>query len=65
MHEGATEMIGPLEMALIVIAIVLVFGVGKLGDVGAALGRGIREFKQEVNTTKEPEKLEDGERKNI
>ncbi len=57
-------MIGPLEMALIVVAIVLVFGVGKLGDVGAALGRGIREFKQEVNTN-EPEKLEDGEHKNM
>jgi sec-independent protein translocase protein TatA len=47
------------ELVLILIALVLVFGVGKLGDIGGALGRGIREFKQEVNTAREPEKLED------
>lgn len=40
--------LGPLELILIVVALVLVFGVGKLGDVGKSLGRGIREFRQEV-----------------
>lgn len=40
--------LGPLELVLIVVALVLVFGVGKLGDVGKSLGRGIREFRQEV-----------------
>lgn len=39
--------IGPLEIALIVGVIVLVFGVGKLGQVGGALGRSIREFRRE------------------
>lgn len=54
-------MVGPFEAAMIVIALILVFGVGKLGDIGGALGRGIREFKTEVNTAKELEKpLEDG-----
>ena len=55
--------IGPLELGLIVVALILVFGVGKLGDLGGALGRGIREFKQEVDTAKEPEKIEDIERR--
>lgn len=40
--------LGPLELVLIVVALILVFGVGKLGDVGRSLGRGIREFRQEV-----------------
>lgn len=40
--------IGPLELFLIVLILVLVFGVGKLGDIGKAMGRGIREFRQEV-----------------
>jgi Sec-independent protein translocase protein TatA len=34
--------IGPLEIGLIVVAIVLIFGVGKLGDIGGALGKSIR-----------------------
>ena len=55
--------IGFPELALIVVALILVFGVGKLGDLGGALGRGIREFKQEVDTAKEPEKIEDIERR--
>ena len=38
---------GPMEIALIVLAIVLIFGVGKLGDIGGALGKSIREFRQE------------------
>ena len=35
------------EIALIVLAIILVFGVGKLSQVGGALGKSIREFRKE------------------
>ena len=48
-------MVGPFEAVMIVIALILVFGVGKLGDLGGALGRGIREFKSEVNLAKKDE----------
>ena len=41
------ESIGPLEIGLIVVAIVLIFGVGKLGQVGGALGKSIHEFRKE------------------
>lgn len=41
------EGIGPLEIGLIVVAIVLIFGVGKLGDIGGSLGKSIREFRRE------------------
>ena len=43
--------IGPLEIALIVVAIVLIFGVGKLGNIGGALGKSIREFRREKDRT--------------
>ena len=36
--------LGPLEIGLIVLLVLIVFGVGKLPQVGSALGRGIREF---------------------
>jgi sec-independent protein translocase protein TatA len=39
--------IGGPEIAIIVVAIVLIFGVGKLGDLGGALGKSIREFRRE------------------
>jgi sec-independent protein translocase protein TatA len=39
--------LGGLEIALIVLAIVLIFGVGKLGQVGGSLGKSIREFRRE------------------
>lgn len=41
------ESIGPLEIALIVVAIVLIFGVGKLGQIGGALGKSIHDFRKE------------------
>jgi len=39
--------VGPLEIGLIVVAIVLIFGVGKVGEIGGALGKSIREFRRE------------------
>ena len=39
--------IGGWEIALIVVAIILIFGVGKLGQLGGALGKSIREFRRE------------------
>jgi sec-independent protein translocase protein TatA len=41
-------------MAAIVLVIVLViWGPGKLGDIGGALGRGLREFKKASSETKD------------
>jgi sec-independent protein translocase protein TatA len=36
---------GPLEIGLILVIILIVFGVGRLPQVGAALGKSIRSFK--------------------
>ncbi len=37
---------GPLEIGLILVIILIVFGVGKLPQVGEAFGKGIRAFKR-------------------
>ncbi|MES0278919.1 MAG: twin-arginine translocase TatA/TatE family subunit [Dehalococcoidales bacterium] len=37
---------GPLEIGIILVIILIVFGVGKLPQVGDALGRGIRSFRK-------------------
>jgi sec-independent protein translocase protein TatA len=38
--------LGPFEIGLILVIILIVFGVGKLPQVGAALGKSIRSFKE-------------------
>ena len=41
------------EMILIVAVFILLFGAQKLPEVGAALGRAIREFKKNMRETEE------------
>ncbi len=38
--------VGPLELGIILVIIIIIFGVGKLPEIGGALGRGIREFRE-------------------
>lgn len=38
--------LGAWELGLIVLVVILIFGVGKLPDVGRQLGKGIRDFKK-------------------
>jgi len=38
--------LGPWEIALILVIILIVFGVGRLPQVGGAIGRGIRAFRK-------------------
>lgn len=37
---------GPLEIGLIVLVILIIFGAGKLPQVGGAIGKGIRAFRK-------------------
>ena len=37
---------GPLELGVILVIVVLIFGVGRLPEVGGAVGKGIREFRK-------------------
>jgi len=38
--------IGPWEIGLLLLIILIIFGVGKLPQVGGAIGKGIREFRK-------------------
>lgn len=48
--------LGPMELLIILVIVLMIFGVGKLPEVGAALGKAIREFRQATSekATKEP-----------
>lgn len=52
---------GPWEIALIVIIILIVFGVGKLPQVGSAIGKGMRAFRrgQSGEVDEEEEEVEE------
>ncbi len=46
--------LGPIELILIVVIFVIFFGAGKLGDLGGALGRGLKEFKKNASIDSPP-----------
>jgi sec-independent protein translocase protein TatA len=37
--------LGPTELIIILVIVILLFGVGRLSRIGGELGRGIREFR--------------------
>ncbi|MCE5210695.1 MAG: twin-arginine translocase TatA/TatE family subunit [Deltaproteobacteria bacterium] len=48
--------IGLPELLIILVIILIIFGVGKLPEIGSALGRGIKNFKKSMN---EPNEITD------
>ena len=40
--------IGPTELIIILVIVVIVFGIGRLPELGGGLGKGIREFRRSV-----------------
>jgi sec-independent protein translocase protein TatA len=45
--------IGMPELLIILVIIVIIFGVGKLPEIGSALGKGIKNFKKSMNENNE------------
>ncbi|MRR16096.1 MAG: twin-arginine translocase TatA/TatE family subunit [Deltaproteobacteria bacterium] len=41
--------IGVPELLIILVIILIIFGVGKLPEIGSALGKGIKNFKKSVS----------------
>jgi len=37
---------GPAELILLLVIVLIIFGPGKLPDIGSAIGKGIREFRR-------------------
>ncbi len=48
--------IGMPELLVILVIILIIFGAGKLPQIGEGLGKGIRNFRKA--TTKEPEEID-------
>jgi sec-independent protein translocase protein TatA len=46
------------EILIILVIVILIFGVGKVADVGPALGKAISGFRQAVREDEEPEVAE-------
>ncbi|MCE5258132.1 MAG: twin-arginine translocase TatA/TatE family subunit [Chloroflexi bacterium] len=47
--------IGPLELVIILLIVIAIFGAGKLASVGGSIGKAVKDFRTAV---KEPEKDE-------
>jgi len=58
---GMFGMIGMPELIVILVIILIIFGAGKLPEIGAGMGKAIRNFKGAAseNEKKEADKIED------
>ncbi len=54
--------LGMTELIIILVIVLVIFGAGKLPEVGGALGKGIKNFKSAVNENDELEKKKDPEK---
>lgn len=41
--------LGPLELFIILVIVLVLFGARRVPEIGASLGKGIREFKRSIN----------------
>ncbi|MGH2627447.1 MAG: twin-arginine translocase TatA/TatE family subunit [Anaerolineales bacterium] len=48
--------LGPTELLIILVIVVLLFGVGRLSRIGGEIGRGIREFRRGLRGDDEEKK---------
>ncbi len=44
---------GPAELIVLLVIVLIIFGPGKLPDIGNAVGKGIREFRKASNDLEE------------
>ena len=61
--------LGMPELVVILIIALLIFGVGRISEIGGAIGKGIRSFKKSVNELEEidatpPSKSEESQKEN-
>ncbi len=57
MFEGLFQ---PMHLIIILIIVLIIFGPGKLPELGEGLGRSIRSFKKAMSEKDQPEEKTDG-----
>ena len=55
--------LGMPELIVILVIIVIIFGAGKLPEIGSGIGKGIRNFKESIKKDEDPKSLEDDKTK--
>ncbi|RWX45059.1 sec-independent protein translocase protein TatA [Candidatus Electrothrix aarhusensis] len=51
--------LGMPELIIILVIIVIIFGAGKLPEIGSGIGKGIRNFKDATKSDDDPKPIED------
>jgi sec-independent protein translocase protein TatA len=54
--------VGPLEIAVVLIIVLIIFGPKRLPELGQSMGRGIREFKNSISGDKDKDSPEEHRR---
>ncbi len=60
--------LGPLELGIILVIVIILFGARRLPEIGAGVGKAIKNFKSgvsgddEIDVTPEKEKVTDGDK---
>ena len=50
--------LGPMELTIILVIILIIFGAGRLPEIGSGIGKGIKNFKKSIKDT-ETDKIDD------
>ena len=51
--------IGPLEIAIVLVIVLIIFGPKRLPELGRSMGRGIREFRGSLSGDKDKDDVDD------
>ena len=54
--------LGPTELIIVLVLVIIIFGVGKLPEVGGALGKSIKEFRRANDEPEDKTKQEEATR---
>jgi sec-independent protein translocase protein TatA len=52
---------GPFELIVVLAIVIIIFGVGRLPEIGGAVGKGIREFRKASKEDDEPKKISEAQ----
>jgi len=53
--------LGMPELVVILVIIVIIFGAGKLPEIGSGIGKGIKNFKEATKKEEDPKKIDEDE----